>query len=63
MREGSKTGSLYKVLRWPEVWSSRSGGDLNWALSSAGAKDAESGGKGRQIRRPFHPDYSIPGMT
>ena len=41
----SKTGSLYKVPSWP--------------LSSAGAKDAESGGKGRQIRRPFHPDCYI----
>ena len=26
-------------------------------LSSVGAKGAESGGKSRQIRRPFHPDY------
>jgi hypothetical protein len=26
-------------------------------LSSVGAKGAESGGKGRQIRRPFHPDF------
>jgi hypothetical protein len=29
-------------------------------LSSVGAKGAESGGKRRQIRRPFHPDVQIP---
>jgi hypothetical protein len=28
-------------------------------LSRAGAKGAESGGKDRQIRRPFHPDCYI----
>jgi hypothetical protein len=27
---------------------------------SVGAKEAESGGKDRQIRRPFHPDVHIP---
>src|SRR5277367_2684775 len=29
-------------------------------LSSVGAKGAESGGKERQIRRPFHSDYYFP---
>jgi hypothetical protein len=29
-------------------------------ISSVGAKRAESGGKERQIRRPFHPDYYFP---
>jgi hypothetical protein len=28
-------------------------------LIHAGARGAESGGKGCQIRRPFHPDYGF----
>jgi len=32
---------------------------LNSTLSSVGAKGAESGGKDRQIRRPFHLDVQI----
>jgi hypothetical protein len=28
-------------------------------MSSVGAKGAESGGKERQIRRPFHPDVQF----
>jgi hypothetical protein len=52
-----------EIKRQREGRSTRipNGGAQEWGcgirpLSSVGAKGAESGGKGRQIQRPFHPD-------
>ena len=59
-RESPKPGSLYKVQSWLNWGTQRDGRDSYLRcrpLSSVGAKGTESGGKGGQLRRPFHPDY------
>jgi len=47
---------ILPLVRLNHLWK---GAGSSTPLSSVGAKDAESGGKGRQIRRPFHPDCYI----
>ena len=43
---------------WPKFGHPREGRDR--PLSSVGVKEAESGGKLRLLRRPFHPDVQRP---
>ena len=49
-------GSLVQGKELAQIWRRERGGIR--PLPSVGAKDAESGGKERQIRRPFHFMYS-----
>jgi len=54
-----KTGSPFKVQE-PNLALRDGQGFGIRPLSNAGAKGAESGGNGRQIRRPFHSDCDLP---
>ena len=49
---------VYVHLERYQIWRRERGRDSE-LVSSVGAKGAESGGKERQIQRPFHPDVQF----
>jgi hypothetical protein len=53
-----KRAPLYKKLA--QIWRRERGRDSELDPCRVGAKDAESGGKERQIRRPFHSHVQFP---
>ena len=55
-RENLNRAPLSKVPKLAPIWRPRGGRDSELEpLSSVGVKGTESGGKGRSIRRQFHP--------